>query len=169
MRKVNIGDIGQLVRIEQESFSSNDYPIDEKLFRLLINNHRSVLFGAIVDGNIAGYVCLIRGKKAVLIYSIAVGEKYRGKGIGTKLLEAAEKYALDTGLNVIQLEVRCNSRAVELYQRRGYSVKKIKIRYYSDGENAYSMEKRICFRGDEDATIDFGRKRRNPAIASATF
>lgn len=169
MRKVNIEDIDQLVRIEHEAFSSNDFPINEKLFRLLINNNRCTLFGAIVDSNIAGYICLIRGKKAVLIYSVAVSEKYRGKGIGTKLLEAAEKFALDSGLDVIQLEVRCNSRAVELYQRRGYSVKKIKIKYYSDGENAYSMEKRVYFRGDEDATIDFGRKRRNPSIASATF
>ncbi|MCD4848819.1 MAG: GNAT family N-acetyltransferase [Candidatus Aegiribacteria sp.] len=57
------------------------------------------------------------------IGSIAVAENYRGKGIGTKLLDAVKDLARNNGFESIILDVvDTNPRAFDLYKRYGYEV-----------------------------------------------
>jgi ribosomal-protein-alanine N-acetyltransferase len=108
----------------------------------MANRHISI-FTAVHADHLVGYICLVLGNRIVYIYSIAVLKEYRGKGIGTALLDEAEQHALALGAKVIQLEVRCNSKAVALYQRNGYSVKHIRNNYYGSGNHAYRMIKEL--------------------------
>lgn len=149
IRKALTDDIPQLTGIENQSFSASDYPVSERLFRIMINNRKFTLFVAELHGQVVGYVCLLVYKHTCLIYSIAVDEAYRGRGIGKKLLETAEKYARDSGAEKVQLEVRCDNNAVKLYQRHGYSVKNIKRKYYGDNGDAFHMEKQLAPNGGE--------------------
>lgn len=78
-----------------------------------------VLFGMLVSA--------IFGSKApkgtLLVDLIAVGATQRGKGIGTRLLGAAEQYARDNGFTELRLSVIDeNPRAQALYERMGYVV-----------------------------------------------
>lgn len=99
---------------------------------------------------------------------MTVSKAYRGKGIGTKLLETAERHAISHGAEDVRLEVRCNSDALRLYQKLGYTVVGKKINYYGDGGDAFSMNKHILQHRVEDVeTNNIKRKRHNPAITAA--
>ncbi|MBN2488639.1 MAG: GNAT family N-acetyltransferase [Methanosarcinaceae archaeon] len=128
----------------------------------MLANCHTTIFTAIHDGLIVGYVCLITGDRAANVYSIAVLEEYRGKGIGTKLLDRAEKHALSCGVRVIRLQVRCGSKAFKLYQRAGYCMTKI-IKNYFGRDDAYRMEKQLQHWGCSIGKIDIAGKRDHTA------
>ena len=77
------------------------------------------------------------------IDNIEVKEKYRNKGIGTKLMEYIVKEAQNKKLMNITLEVReSNVIAQKLYIKMGF--KKVAIRkYYYGDEDAILMEKKV--------------------------
>jgi GNAT superfamily N-acetyltransferase len=61
-----------------------------------------------------------RGKGA-WIDELFVEPSHRGKGIGTQLLDLAEKASRDHHAKVLHLEVNHGNPATELYRRRGFS------------------------------------------------
>lgn len=134
----------------------------------MIANRHTTLFTAIHNDRVVGYICSILGKRIAHIYSLAVLEAYRGKGIGSTLLEKAERHALASGAQVTQLEVKCGSNAVTLYQRSGYTMKYMKKNYYGNGKHAYSMEKQLPCWGCNDEEINTAGKRNSPADAPIT-
>ena len=55
--------------------------------------------------------------------TICVAEKFRGKGVGSALLEALPKIASRDGYEVIGLSVdRANPHAKRLYEKHGFEV-----------------------------------------------
>lgn len=63
-----------------------------------------------------------RNKDYIYLDDFSVAEGYRNKGIGTKLIRAAEKYAEEIGITKIVLHVeKANEDAYRLYSRLGYS------------------------------------------------
>jgi GNAT superfamily N-acetyltransferase len=62
-------------------------------------------------------------KNPVYLHAFRVKEKYRGLGIGTKLMERVEMELLGLGYNSINLNVSFdNSKALKLYRLRGYQI-----------------------------------------------
>ena len=58
----------------------------------------------------------------IYLDDLSVAEGYRNKGIGTKLIHAAEKYAEEIGITKIVFHVeKTNEDAYRLYLRLGYS------------------------------------------------
>jgi RimJ/RimL family protein N-acetyltransferase len=75
--------------------------------------------------DLAGYVELAGGKfrrnRATTHIIIGVLAEASGKGIGTRLLEAAKRWAATRGLHRIELNVMAhNHRAIALYERVGF-------------------------------------------------
>ena len=69
-------------------------------------------------------------KGTVRIDSLAVDRSYRGKGIGTKLIEGVIEFARQNGYSEVLLEVvDTNPKAKVLYERMGFKVKK-KVNFY---------------------------------------
>ncbi|MDW7726532.1 MAG: N-acetyltransferase [Candidatus Methanoperedens sp.] len=162
-----LDDIPSLVAIENQSFSRGDYPIGKRQFKFLIENRRVKIFIATINGEAAGYVCLLMRNKTAVVYSIAVSEKHRGNGLGRKLLEAAERQACKEMALIIRLEVSCTNRAVNLYKKHGYSKTGIIKDYYGAGADAFSMFKQVARQGGEEfEKINTGRYGCNPAAAS---
>lgn len=63
-----------------------------------------------------------RDEDCIYLDDFSVTEKYRNKGIGTRLIHAAEKYAEESGIAKIVLHVeKANEGAFRLYSRLGYS------------------------------------------------
>ena len=56
------------------------------------------------------------------LFALDVGEAFRGRGVGTALVNAVEAAAADRALTEVNLEVALeNEDAVRLYERLGYN------------------------------------------------
>ena len=66
-------------------------------------------------------------QKRVLLDSVIVDEKHRGKGIYSKLQKRLDKIAKDKGAIYIELYVDTSSPVVEIYKRKGYSPRHLKM------------------------------------------
>ncbi len=63
-----------------------------------------------------------RDEEFIYLDDFSVTEEYRNKGIGTKLIQAAEKYAEEIGISKVVLHVdKTNKDAYRFYSRLGYS------------------------------------------------
>ena len=62
--------------------------------------------------------------RPLIIHRLAVHPFHQGKGIGKKLLNFAEEYALEKGHTSIRMDVYSqNPAAVGMYERAGYQIK----------------------------------------------
>lgn len=75
---------------------------------------------------------------------LAVDERARGRGIGSRLVRLFEERFRHRGVRRLNLEVRVtNESAIRLYERMGFERRKILPAYYADGEDAFLMSKLI--------------------------
>lgn len=119
-------------------FLSVENVIREEDFERFIENKEIVV--AKLQDEIVGYMMfsikeiiknIMRYRKQISIEAICVDEKYRGKGIGTSLLNYAKKIGKENHCTDIYLTVNEeNEDAIRLYEKFGLKVKNI----------AYSME-----------------------------
>jgi ribosomal-protein-alanine N-acetyltransferase len=92
----------------------------------------------------AAVVFYRRNTHVARLYSLAVGARARGTGLGGELLAAAEADARARDCHTMQLEVRPdNASAIALYERRGYSRLARLPRFYEDGADAWRYAKRL--------------------------
>jgi len=83
---------------------------------------------------------------ALFVSDVIVDEARRGRGIGTALMAAAEDFAVERGVELIELEVeQTNPDARRLYERIGYSVVGERPCCESD-EPGWVMQKPLCSR-----------------------
>lgn len=101
------------------------------IIKLIVSLRRTITFLAFDGKKDIGYVSIVLPKFSKLkgngYLTIALREKYRGKGIGNTLMEKAEAYARSNGIRRMELEVFGENRnAIELYKKRGYEIEGIK-------------------------------------------
>jgi len=99
------------------------------------------------DGRLAGAaVVLFRPRSTVArLYSIAVAPHMGGRGIGPRLLEAAENAALARRCGSMRLEVHeTNHAAISRYRKSGYHEFGRHPGYYDDGGDALRFEKQLA-------------------------
>lgn len=78
------------------------------------------------------------------IVSVAVLGTMRNKGVGTALVNAGMEGMMGYGATEFFLEVRkTNEEAIAVYEKLGYTVRRVLRGYYRDGEDAYLMVKRV--------------------------
>lgn len=72
-------------------------------------------------GQLAGLIVLEREPDHMLIFSVAVAPPFQGRGLGIRLLEWAEKQALEAGLGEMRLFTNSRmERNIALYKSFGY-------------------------------------------------
>jgi GNAT superfamily N-acetyltransferase len=90
------------------------------------------IFVAEVDGDVAGYVTILTKVRSGeledgdieygLVDDLVVRRRFRGSGLGRKLLAAAEEYAMDHNVKWLRIAVlAANRSAKELYSSMGFS------------------------------------------------
>ena len=114
-------------------FKSVKEVINKEYFETLVKNEE--IYIAKLENEIVGYVIFnikekenpsMRYRKQLNIDAICVDEKYRGKGIGTKLLEGIKEVAKLKGCTDLYLTVnRENENAIKVYEKFGFKVKNI--------------------------------------------
>ncbi|MEK7612447.1 MAG: GNAT family N-acetyltransferase [Patescibacteria group bacterium] len=97
------------------------------LAKTLITRNRIQTLIARENGTFVGYLTLLFPKFARLkgnaYLSMSVKASHRGKGIGSKLLSAAEDFGRSRNVRRMELEVFGeNERAIKLYKKFGYAV-----------------------------------------------
>ena len=132
-------DIDALLTIEQDSYF---FPWNRQQFVDELNNPAAELDVAVVDQQIAGYLCswLICGE--LQIQNLATSPRYRRRGIGQALLTHVCERSKPLGLQTAWLEVRENNQAaINLYLTCGFELQGRRKKYYQDGEDALLMAK----------------------------
>ena len=133
VRVARQGDIPALISLLEKLFSiESDFKFDpqcqERGLKMLLGDERSVILVAEYGGAVAG-MCTVQvvistaeGGYAGLVEDVVVSEACRGRGIGSALLAAAERWASIRGLRRLQLLAdRENSPALSFYRRNDWS------------------------------------------------
>lgn len=99
---------------------------------------------AVIGAGVAGAIILLlrRNSRWARIYSVAVDPQWRGRGIGRRLVLAAEADARRRGCAGVALEVReDNAGARALYDDLGYHPDAVLPGYYEDGAPGIRLRK----------------------------
>lgn len=76
------------------------------------------------------------------IITLDVLPRYRGQGLGRRLMLCCEKRLAASGVRTVRLETAVSNRAAQaLYRSLGYTFLRRLARYYANGEDAWVMEK----------------------------
>lgn len=109
------------------------------LAQLLLSERRNHIFLAWHNGAAVGYLSLIFAKfkkfRGNAYLTLAVCAAFRNKGIGSRLMDTAEAFAKAQGKRRMELEVfGKNTKAIELYKRRGYAIEGVKKNAVEDDD-----------------------------------
>jgi len=141
IRKFRPSDLEAALEIDREVFGG----YDPAIFAAFYEYHPSSTLIAEVRGSVAGFILgfkhtPFKGR----IFWLAVAPGYQSRGIGMKLLLAALKIFRQMGALNATLEVRVsNKKAQSLYSSMGFHMNGVFPGYYSDGEAAIIMKRRL--------------------------
>lgn len=139
IRHMTEDDITKVYEVERKSFP---FPFGEVLIGNIYYAAPELCFVIESNSEIVGF--LLGGYTAIPkrahILSIAVLEKYRGQGLGRKILT----YFLDSigklGYLSVKLEVNVdNHKAIKLYEEFNFKIDSRIRKYYQDDSDAYLM------------------------------
>lgn len=125
-------DLAALTLLLEDLFSiEEDFCFDESRqmrgLGQMLNNKRGRLLAAEADGKVVGMcsgqllVSTAEGGPSVLVEDVIVGRTWRGKGVGTKLMQAVSAWAEGQGASRLQLLAdRENASAIAFYGHLGW-------------------------------------------------
>ena len=137
-------DLERVYKIEVKSLR---YPWSKRSFIIALKVGARIDVAEINDVIVGFAVYRIENSMGAVLghlLNIAVDPEYRAKGIGTLLLKSFERYCKENGAEYAYLEVRASNKgAIQFYKKNNYRIWGIKERYYSNGEDAIVMMKRL--------------------------
>jgi ribosomal-protein-alanine N-acetyltransferase len=152
LRKFNPDDLQSVMHINRVCLPEN---YTDMFFMDLYQRFPETFIVAEENGSIVGYVmCRVEvglsnfGLGGLVrkghVVSIAVMPEARRKGVATALISASMEGMSFYRARQIFLEVRVtNGTGIELYRKLGFEVTRTISGYYSDGEAAYVMSKKL--------------------------
>jgi ribosomal protein S18 acetylase RimI-like enzyme len=145
VRAAEMADLDALVDMESRCFDSDQ--ISKRQFRYLLTRANASVMVAERQGMLLGdaVVLFSRATSVARLYSLAVDMEARGRGVGTRLIKAAEKEAWSHSRAYLRLEVRKdNQAALRLYESLGYRRLGELAHYYEDQMDAWRLEKSLA-------------------------
>ncbi len=153
LRKFTPDDLQAVIQINRETLPEN---YSDYFFMDLYERFAETFIVAEDEGKIAGYImCRVEvglsnfGLGGLIrkghVVSIAVLPHYRRKGVAQALMNTAMDGMRFYKAKQCYLEVRVtNDAGVALYKKLGFEVSRSVHGYYSDGEDAYVMTKKLA-------------------------
>lgn len=124
--------------VEMEKDFQNPWPLEG--FFLEMENEYTRSIGLCIDGILVGYMFYSEYLDEVNINHFVIDTKYRKKGYASEIMQ--ELLNRLTKKQLIYLEVRTdNISAINLYKKFGLVIINTRKNYYSDGEDAYIMQR----------------------------
>lgn len=140
IRKLKLEDIKQVQ--ELGNLLSPNFSKTNNLVEMENNQYTKVLVYE-EEGIIKGFLMYTELEETTDIVDIIIKEEERNKGIASCLMDYMLSDLKDT-VKLLTLEVRkSNAPAIALYKKFGFEVVHIREKYYSDGEDAYLMGRRL--------------------------
>lgn len=134
-------DVEEILKIEQNSITYNTLTKQDVM--LAVNDTNYKTFKICLNSELVGFV-ILQITDEVNIVSIAVKKEFRNLGLATKLLERAEGFTKEIGLNQMSLEVSSkNITAYLLYEKFGFTTRRVRKNYYQDKADCFEMFKQI--------------------------
>lgn len=143
LRPMTLNDLDPVVDIERRAHVA---PWSPELLRQELDHAWATVLVCQTDaGRVVGHVVFWLVHDEVHVLNVAADPDYQRRGIGRRLVQAAESMGLAKGAVLSTLEVRrSNAPAIALYQSQGYAQVGVRPRYYSDnGEDALVMTKSL--------------------------
>ena len=143
VRELREGDIPELSRIEEESFSM---PWSAEAFRGLLTRSYCTYLVALADGKVAGCCGYTDSFHEATIDNVVVAPEYRNQGIAQIMLQKLMEQGEASGVEAYTLEVRIsNLTAIHIYEKLGFQSRGIRPGFYEKPvEDAVIMWKE-CF------------------------
>jgi len=149
IRTATPDDFERIVALENICFPKELSYTRRQLRYLLMRANSNVLIEK-TGTTLRGFIIILyrRGTKVAGVETINVDPVYRKKGIGHRLLTAAEERIRKKGIHKIRLEVAItNQAAIKLYEHAGFQKTMLLKKYYHydhDGSrDAYRMVKEL--------------------------
>jgi ribosomal-protein-alanine N-acetyltransferase len=99
---------------------------------------------AVRSGERLGFVVVEHGENTSHVQAIAVLRAERGRGVGTRLMAAAEQTARRAGARRLSLTTaQANLEALELFLKRGFRIEKRMARFYRNGQDACVLSRSL--------------------------
>jgi len=153
LRKFTPNDLQSVIQINRETLPEN---YSDYFFMDLYERFPETFIVAELDGKVVGYImCRVEvglsnfGLGGLIrkghVVSIAVLPSARRKGVAQALMNTAMEGMRFYKAKQCYLEVRMtNDAGVGLYKKLGFDVSRTVHGYYSDGEDAYVMSKKLA-------------------------
>lgn len=127
-----------LFRIECSVFAEDSYR--RELFRQMCEDNRELVVIARLGNRAIGYALAEPIPFGAEVVSIAVSARFRGRGVGRRLMQRLLLRLQRQGIPRVFLMVReDNQPAINLYRSLGFRRLRRVPEYYSDGETAIRM------------------------------
>lgn len=147
IRVATVDDFERIVELENMCFSKVHAYTRRQLRYLLFKANSTILVetrGALLRGFLI--ILYRRGTTVAGLESINVDPSHRKKGIGLRLLSAAEDHLRKIGISKLRLEVAItNKAAIQLYEHAGFEITMVLKEYYhfdhEGSRDAYRMVK----------------------------
>jgi ribosomal-protein-alanine N-acetyltransferase len=136
IKLAKLEDAKYMKEINEKCLAEN-YPLEFWKYYTLFQNS----FISYIDDVPVGYIfCNDEGS----IWSFAILENHRNKGLGKQLMEICINNLIAKEIKSAELQVRIsNEHALKLYKSFGFNIIEIKEKYYDDGENGYLMTRNL--------------------------
>jgi ribosomal-protein-alanine N-acetyltransferase len=143
IEKFDPSNLNEILEIERNAFEKKK-AFPKEYFLELSKKWPEGFLVAKLGKEIVGYAIGEKGKDSGLIVSVAVKREWKGRGIGKRLVEKLLENFKKEGMEIVFLHVReGNKEAINFYQALGFKIRERIENYYSNGENAYLMEKSL--------------------------
>lgn len=142
----DVHNLGELLRIERECFTSGAYTKEQ--ITSLLRNPNAIGFITRANSEAMGFIIGTIEKfgsiKIGHVYTLDVAVKHRRKGIGLRLLAELESAFLKRSVKTSYLEVRVDNEAArKLYKQHGYVEIESLEDYYSTGVHGLRLKKQL--------------------------
>ena len=143
IRKADLNDADEIYAIEKSVFR---HPWSENQIQQELKQEDGKRVYAEIEKKIIGYIMVRLFKNEAQILNIAIDLSFQHRGYGKKLLDYTLR-ELGNETDVF-LEVReSNLPAIKLYSEFNFEEISVREHYYSDGENAIVMHKKVMAYG----------------------
>ncbi len=128
VRYATEADLGWICELERMNFS---LPWTREQLKRQLGGEGHCLFAAELDGQAAGYMGLDWVLDEGYVTNVCTSGRFRRRGVGGALIDAAANRARELGLAFVSLEVRAsNSPAIALYAAKGFETDGVRPGYY---------------------------------------
>ena len=140
IRKANLSDLSLIHQIEKRVFS--DSWTKELIKQELIKSSNALIIISEINGKVMGYFFSHIFKDEVHILNIAIDIPFQHQGLGKQLLDKIMKKYLKEADVFLEVK-RTNFPAINLYLSFGFEEIDIRQGYYTDGQDAVIMSRKV--------------------------